>query len=183
MEQTMKINDMVQVKRDCGDSLLRTNKLYKIVAVGNGTVKLAEVECPYRHDGYWSNVRFEVVVIAPTLDLSKPVQTKGGLPVRILCTDGPSLNSPVVGFVGNNVHTTSWTKGGRWSSSTAKGCMDLVNVPSPPPAEATREVYLWRSISLTGKPSRVFTTVSPDLRKDATLIGKQSVTVKEGDNL
>lgn len=130
----------------------------------------------FQSDGCYEDKSFELVT--PPLDLSKPVQTKAGVPVRILCTDADKTG-PVVGIVGTAVLT--WTLSGHCHLA---GChYDLMNVPPPPPAKVTTTVYLWRSISLTGKPPRIFTTISPDKRGDATLLGKQEVTVTEGDNV
>lgn len=66
----------------------------------------------------------------PTLDLSKPVQTKEKRPVRILCTDGPDITSPVVGFIEGNDRPDIWKLDGRWSGNPSNH-RDLINTPPP----------------------------------------------------
>jgi len=44
-------------------------------------------------------------------------------------------------------------------------------------------VYLWRSKSPMNRPDhtpRIFTTITPDYRRDAELMGSSSVTITEG---
>lgn len=67
------------------------------------------------------------------LDLTKPVQTRDGRPVRILCTDRKStlMDKPVVGLVTNKSGSEILDF---WSLTGAKGTSiacegDLVNVP------------------------------------------------------
>ena len=69
-----------------------------------------------------------------TLDLSKPVRTKSGHPVRILCTDAKDPFYSVVGLVLMGTpateHLVTWTKDGYQFSRTAVPSEnDLVNVP------------------------------------------------------
>lgn len=125
---------------------------------------------------------------APLLDLTKPVQTRDGRAVRILSTNGPT-GAPVVGVIVNDAPIGEviyqWPTSGKGMAES--GVADLMNVPPPPPAKVTTTVYLWRSKN--SKEPRVFVTTKPDMRDHkksgggATLIGKQEVTVTEGDNL
>jgi len=65
----------------------------------------------------------------PKLDLSKPVQTKNGKRVRILCTNRKG-GCPVVGLITNNdgnEEFSSWDISGKWADIPSK--IDLVNVP------------------------------------------------------
>lgn len=66
------------------------------------------------------------------LDLSKPVQTRDGKPVRILCTDR-KYSSPIVGLVplNNNIEEVrSWNAFGRYfPNSSRPHSLDLVNAP------------------------------------------------------
>jgi hypothetical protein len=67
----------------------------------------------------------------PKLDLTKPVQTRDGQPVRILCTNGPLGAYPVVGVVGNTI--TSWTINGQhWAHDWSDHSLNLINVPLAP---------------------------------------------------
>lgn len=70
-----------------------------------------------------------------TLDFTKPVQTRGGYPVRILCTDAQEPYS-VVGIVLVNNYITSWRPDGTCRNSQAH---NLVQAPQ------TRWVNLYRN--------------------------------------
>lgn len=63
-------------------------------------------------------------------DFTKPVQTRDGHKVRILCTDGPDKRFPIVGYIGDAVTTSTWTREGRFYSSPylASCGLDLVQV-------------------------------------------------------
>lgn len=75
------------------------------------------------------------------LDLTKPVQTRDGCPVRILCTDRQS-NQPLVGLVteDNCEFVCSWPTSGRFHSDECHP-LDLINVP-PKPVKYYVHVYL-----------------------------------------
>ncbi|HET8685549.1 MAG TPA: hypothetical protein VFM18_02655 [Methanosarcina sp.] len=65
-----------------------------------------------------------------TINFTKPVQTRDGLPVRILCTDRKD-DYPIVGLVkyqsGEEVRT--WTDSGSYSLDLTNRHKDLMNVP------------------------------------------------------
>lgn len=61
-----------------------------------------------------------------TLDFSKPIITRDGRAVRILCTDGPG-NEPVIGIVGDSV--LSWHKDGKHFVGGGPSGADLINQP------------------------------------------------------
>lgn len=64
-------------------------------------------------------------------DLTKPVRTRSGLDVRILCTDAPG-DFPVRGeFINDEDAAVSraWAKDGRYLASGLEHPRDLVNVP------------------------------------------------------
>lgn len=72
------------------------------------------------------------------LDLSKPVQTRDGRAVRILCTDRKGSSLPVTGLItlcdGRETIET-WTLKGCLFDHREEGSVydgDLVNVPEPP---------------------------------------------------
>jgi len=97
--------------------------------------------------------------LAPPLDLTRPVQTRSGLPVRILCTDRKHEEFKVVGLY---LHSSGvealelWTTDGTFSF-IADGSLDLVNVPESPKPHVHAEIIKeWAA-----NPSRVVES-SPD---------------------
>ena len=67
----------------------------------------------------------------PKLDLTKPVQTRDGWPVRILATDLRS-ECPVVGIISRTDHdgVDTWAPDGRYiPDDLDEHTLDLVNVP------------------------------------------------------
>ena len=62
-----------------------------------------------------------------TIDWTKPVRTKDGRAVRVLCTDGPGVYQ-VIGLVDGECRAWSWTLGGIQNTGTTGPC-DLENVP------------------------------------------------------
>lgn len=114
----------------------------------------------------------------PTLDLSKPVQTRRGEPVRILCTDA-ELISPVIGLVQGTVQRlSSWSLTGRYVSAY-ESPSDLINVP-PKPVE--REVYVFMH---QNKQGHVFTVVhEKDWRpRENKLLAIKKFTITEGEGI
>ena len=78
------------------------------------------------------------------LDLTKPVQTRDGRPVRILAND-MKTDQPVVGVVTNNdgrEFLAQWDVSGKfYQRSPHEGPIDLINVP-PKPVKYYGHVYL-----------------------------------------
>lgn len=67
------------------------------------------------------------------IDWTKPVQTRDGRKVRVLCTDGPDLRYPVIGLVDGELRPETWTIGGRFARSADNPThLDLINTPDPP---------------------------------------------------
>ena len=62
--------------------------------------------------------------MSKAIDWTKPVQTRDGRKVRVLCTDGPK-RSPVIGIVDGNTYPSIWDGKGKNASSAT----DLINVP------------------------------------------------------
>ena len=62
------------------------------------------------------------------IDLTKPVQTRDGRKVRVLCTDGPE-EFPVAGYVARAKRPTVWTRGGHYNLNLREAEIDLINVP------------------------------------------------------
>lgn len=73
------------------------------------------------------------------IDWTKPVRTKDGRAVRVLCTDGPG-DYPVVGFVGHNTAPEQWTLDGEWIKDDIHE-NDLENVPQRIQREYWVNVY------------------------------------------
>jgi hypothetical protein len=65
------------------------------------------------------------------LDVTKPVQTRDGRKVRILCTDRDDLYYPIVALIGANAVLNIYTKDGKydWMKREEHG-RDLINVPN-----------------------------------------------------
>lgn len=65
------------------------------------------------------------------VDFSKPVKTKDGRVVRILCTDGPYPGFPVMGIIAGDLHVGYWTAYGQFYSAVpgTKDTHVLVNIP------------------------------------------------------
>jgi hypothetical protein len=63
-----------------------------------------------------------------TIDWSKPVQTRDGRKVRILCTDGPDTKYPVVGFAAEST-LHQWAIDGRFLMHGEESRHDLINAP------------------------------------------------------
>jgi len=97
--------------------------------------------------------------LAPPLDLTRPVQTRSGLPVRILCTDRKHEELKVVGLYLNSSGVEVpelWTTDGTFSF-LADVSLDLVNVPEPIEPHVHAEIIKdWAD-----NPSRVVES-SPD---------------------
>lgn len=64
------------------------------------------------------------------LDFDKPIQTKSGKSVRILCTDGPEPGRPIVGIIEGDKRCRSWgILGKKYSDKVLDDSLDLVNPP------------------------------------------------------
>jgi len=79
-----------------------------------------------------------------SIDFTRPVQTREGRKVRILCTDGTStccgIEQPVVGLIEGGIQPCAWTLGGLFNPS-APSEYDLINV-TPPKRKVMVEVRL-----------------------------------------
>jgi hypothetical protein len=78
-----------------------------------------------------------------SVDFTKPVQTIGGVPVRILCCDAPGL-FPVIGIIGGCHDVDRWTTDGVHINTTRGHRLTLINVP-PPKTKMQVEVRLVRT--------------------------------------
>lgn len=64
------------------------------------------------------------------IDFNKPVQTRDGRKVRILCTDGQHPIFPIVGFIGDEADVYEWTRDGAYNDqSFRQEDVDIINVP------------------------------------------------------
>ena len=62
------------------------------------------------------------------LDFNKPVQTRDGRKVRVLCTDGRG-DHPVVGYAACQNYLYSWRLSGHRYNTDETTITDLINVP------------------------------------------------------
>ena len=100
------------------------------------------------------------IISAPALDLTKPVQTRDGRKVRVLCTDGPG-ELPVVGFIEGNVTTTQWPVGGEYYGGALRD-FDLINTPAIP-----RTFERWFNVYTNEDTPTVILSLPRMNRKDA----------------
>lgn len=104
-----------------------------------------------------------------TLDLSKPVQTRDGRPVRILCTNLRSATFPVVGIASHADGSESaytWTAEGFFLGVNKNSEADLINTP-PKMVKVQAEVRLFRgSNGNVWSESRVHPEIIPNWSND-----------------
>ena len=85
----------------------------------------------------------------PPLDLTKPVQTRDGRKVRVLCTDGPG-SRPVIGIVDGNKGPSTWCLNGAtsegWFNPDLESESALINTPAAP-----RTFERWFNVYDTGE--------------------------------
>jgi len=74
-----------------------------------------------------------------SLDFSKPITTRDGRPVRILCRDAKG-DEPIIGLVSYDLYevTERWGDNGRWHRSEDHR-LDLINAPA---ARFRREAWV-----------------------------------------
>jgi hypothetical protein len=60
------------------------------------------------------------------IDITKKYKTRDGRPVRILCTDGPDPEFPVVGVIPDAICTRVWTADGRFTLTCPHHPRDLI---------------------------------------------------------
>lgn len=65
------------------------------------------------------------------IDWTKPIQTKDGKPVEIITISGRLFLYPVIGYIGTETSTSTWTKDGKYMKSGHRADKDLENVPPP----------------------------------------------------
>lgn len=115
------------------------------------------------------------------LDLTKPVQTHDGRPVRILCTDAAG-EYPVVGIEKDGEKDTvrRWTKDGRFATySRGPHSHDLINVP------VKRRLTGWLNVYPDREAYFSELREDADREADATRIACIPIDIKytEGDGL
>lgn len=69
-----------------------------------------------------------------TLDLTKPVQTRDGRPVRIYATDAGGKHPVHGAFLSEEGEWQSdtWTPEGKYLEPLSDHCLDLINIPPKP---------------------------------------------------
>ena len=65
------------------------------------------------------------------IDWTKPVQTRAGRKVRVLCTDGPDLWYSVIGMVDGRLCPETWTIDGVHFANGVTSNLDIINTPEP----------------------------------------------------
>lgn len=60
--------------------------------------------------------------------MNNKYKKKNGIEVRILCTDGPCSDYPVIGFLGRDIKVYLWAKNGRNLGYDQGSSIDLVEV-------------------------------------------------------
>lgn len=55
------------------------------------------------------------------IDMNKQYKTRNGHKIRLLCTDGPDSEYPVIGFVEGDCSTFEWALSGRYSADNKSG--------------------------------------------------------------
>ena len=61
-------------------------------------------------------------------DFTKPVQTRSGLPVTIITTEGRGVY-PIIGYVDDSTLPAGWSKDGRDGAHYSDYSYDLINIP------------------------------------------------------
>lgn len=84
-----------------------------------------------------------------TIDWTKPVQTRDGRKVRVLCTDGPEKH-PVIGIVEGCGYPNSWAIDGTYCWDNPDHSLTVVQVPEP-----EREIVMWVNVWQDGNPGTV----------------------------
>lgn len=74
------------------------------------------------------------------IDWTKPVRTKDGRAVRVLCTDGPGDYS-VAGYIEGETNPRSWTLDGYFHINERHSTLDLENIPQSIQREYWVNVY------------------------------------------
>lgn len=114
------------------------------------------------------------------LDLTQPVQTRDGRPVRILCTNAKS-DDPIVGLILHESGFESpamWKPNGQWAHTS--GDADLINAPQKLRIWATRHRNKhgneWATAHIDENEYDKHRTLS-------SCIGGTMVEIDEGDGL
>ena len=83
-----------------------------------------------------------------TIDFSKPITTRDGRAVRILCTDGPHPEFKVIGIIEGCVYVNYWSVDGKHCSQGTPrlAACDLIN----PTVKRRGWVAIYRRLSIEG---------------------------------
>jgi hypothetical protein len=91
------------------------------------------------------------------IDWTKPVQTRDGRKVRVLCTDGPDLWYSVIGMVDGRLCPETWTIDGVHFANGVTSNLDIINTPDPP-VTVTR----WVNVYSGGRSGYLHSDLLPD---------------------
>ena len=106
------------------------------------------------------------------LDLTKPVQTRDGRKVRILCTDGPE-KFPIAGYIDGSAEPDCWRRTGAWGHDADRHYQnDLVNVPTPG--------VVWVNVYRDGGSTSWNTRLKADAATSADRIARVRVEYTDG---
>ncbi len=117
------------------------------------------------------------------IDWNKPVQTKDGQKVRVLCKDGPNYLWPVIGLVAGKEHPDRWNALGAHDNPYGWDNLGLINVPE----KHELWVNVWRgpdgTILLFNFLSRKDADTDAGLTGRGTLIARIHREFHEGEGL
>ena len=115
---------------------------------------------------------------AKPIDWTKPVRTKDGRAVRVLCTDGPG-EYPVVGFIDGSPAAIQWTLLGEFIQGYPRE-KDLENVPQRIQREYWVNVYAEKAIA-----SLHYTRIGADASELPNRLACVKITIdcEEGEGL
>jgi hypothetical protein len=131
--------------------------------------------------GYFDS-RFELVVKAvfvAALDLSKPLETKAGVPFTLLSANARGT-FPVKGYVGNSNDLDSFKADGSYFGNGQPSTYDLRNV-APKPATAVQYKNVYKRADGTLFALGGYDTVAEaDDARDGDHVGRMKLTMTEG---
>ncbi|CAH1657715.1 hypothetical protein CHELA1G11_13012 [Hyphomicrobiales bacterium] len=117
------------------------------------------------------------------IDWNKPVQTKDGRKVRLLCTDGPDCQYPVIGIIEGDIYPSYWMTDGNYMSTRAEDRRILINAPE----KHELWVNVWKgpegTILLFNFLSKKDADADADVTGRSTLVARIHREFEEGEGL
>ena len=118
--------------------------------------------------------QLQAIPSEPSLDLTKPVQTRDGRKVRLLCTDGPG-EYPVIGIIEGRDDVCRWPLNGR-VAPYGDLSVDLINTPAAP-----RTFERWFNVYRSGDDDGYNTRQEADGHVLTGRIARKRVVFTEGE--